>query len=1365
MLQMRQDRPLPAGMPKLEAFVVGSQTTRARDAAEGEKERLKGRCPETTMTVDGLEVRAVVDTGSEVSTVTEAWYRRHMKDRKLQQLSWLTLKAANGLDIPYLGLLYGEVGIYGRRCNAAILVVRDTLDSQFQQQRRQVPAIVGMNILQQVLGKTSRDAEIPPFLSAIVQRIDLHCKSVVGLARVARNTCVPAFSMATVPITAAQNPNLLAEPCKCNLPPGLVVVPTLVGHQNTVRCVRVVNLTNTSMTLRNRTPIAALHAVEVERTDRVSVEVRAQELVVGPPDQPSPTVSPAVEAKVQACSGSPEQKERLLHILARFPNAISVGDLDLGFTDGEQHHLRTTDDMPVAQCHRPISPRDFQDVRTHIQELLAKGIIQPSHSPYAAPVVVVRKKSGAVRLCIDYRGLNRKTIKDSYPLPRIEETFHALTGAKFFSSLDLASGYHQIAMNPEDQQKTAFTTPFGLFEYTRMPMGLSGAPATFQRLMNGIMSEMLFNFVLVYLDDLLIFSQTFDDHLVHLEKVLERINETGLKLNLEKCQLLQEKVSYLGHTISAEGVGCQDEKTEAVAKWPVPGTTKELRTWLGFTGFYRRFVKDYSRICKPLHELVNKHCKHNRKDRKPVSIVADWDEQHQSAFDALKAALTSSEVLAFADFNRPFLLETDASYEGLGAILSQQQPDGKWRVVAYASRSLHPTEKNEANYSSFKLEMLALKWAVTEKFRGYLLGAQFEVHTDNNPLVHFQTSKLGALEHRWAAQLAQFEFSIKYKPGRLNRADGLSRNPLPDPNPPSSSDLPLQSTPLPPQGTMVVQSMVTQVESAGRQPAKSANPMAVPQPKGETTLPTLSTEELVRMQTEDPVIGPVLQAWPLRPPTQGRADNTLWHQRERLSLREGVLHRRVHNDRLGDMEQLVVPLVLREKILHGVHDKMGHQGVERTLGLLRERVYWPGMTAEATKYIGRCERCEVNRRTRIRAPMQHLLAGRPLQVLAIDFTRLEKATNGQENVLIMTDVFSKFTVAVPCRNQEATTVVQVLVREWFSRYGVPERIHSDQGRNFESTVVQELCRVYDITKSRTTAYHPQGNGQCERFNRTLHDLLRTLPIHKKSNWPIHLPELVQAYNSTAHSSTGFSPHYLLFGQEPQLPVDILLGRPGVMSTSTESWVRAHQTRLREAQRLATAKMNEEADRRARMHPARGDSDLALGAAVRVRHRCLGRNKIQDRWQSEVYQVVGRPDQGPVYKVRPQAGGPERTVNRANLLPAQAIPPAPVPVRPVRQEVVPRLRYLPEDDLADRWVYVGGPAPGLPPQVQAPVPPHPPPPPPPPPPPLPPPQPQPPPPPPTLPVPPTPPAGPVAPRRSKRLKAAQNRNAAKPGGRL
>ena len=305
-----------------------------------------------------------------------------------------------------------------------------------------------------------------------------------------------------------------------------MLIPTLVGGNRSLYHVRVANLTSEDVVLQGRTPVAALHAVDSVDSN-ITVQVSAQELHVGV-QEPEPLPHPDLSAKLQNFKGTVEEKQQLIDLLMSYPYTISHDDMDLGYTDQEFHSLRTTDDNPTAQTYRSILPRDFHEVKAHIQDLLTKGVVKPSHSPYAAPVVVVRKKNGSIRLCVDYRRLNSRTVKDAYPLPRTEESFNVLARAKYLTTLDLASGYHQIAMDPKDQDKTAFTTPFGLFEYTSMPLGLTGAPATFQRLMDGVMSDFLFNFLLAYLDDLLIFSQSFDDHLQHLEKILQKLSETDL---------------------------------------------------------------------------------------------------------------------------------------------------------------------------------------------------------------------------------------------------------------------------------------------------------------------------------------------------------------------------------------------------------------------------------------------------------------------------------------------------------------------------------------------------------------------------------------------------------------------------------------------------------------------------------------------------------------------------------------------------------------------------------------------------------------------------------------------------------------------
>ena len=465
-----------------------------------------------------------------------------------------------------------------------------------------------------------------------------------------------------------------------------------------------------------------------------------------------------------------EQKELIKETFEDFHDVFALNPLELGRTSLVQHTIKITDTKPFKERYRRIPPHQFEEVRKHLKEMVDIGAIRRSNSPWASPVVLVKKKDGSLHFCIDLRKLNARTIKDAYSLPRIEESLDCLNGAQIFTSLDLKSGYWQVELDDESVPLTAFTVgPLGFYECIRMPFGLTNAPATFQRLMESCLGEMHLNWCIIYLDDIIIFSSTPEEHIERLRAVLQKLRAAGLKLKPSKCEFFKDRISYLGHIVSKDGMETDPKKVKVIQEWPRPETVYDVRSFLGFTNYYRKFMFRYSRIAKPLNELISGE--NAKKKKAPVS----WEEKHQEAFERLKQLCTEAPILAYADYKKPFKVYTDASEIGLGAVISQVQKEQE-HVIAYASRSLN---KAEQRYDAHKLEFLALKWAVTERFHEYLYGGSFDVYTDNNPLTYILTSaKLDVTSQRWVAALSLYNFQIYYRSGKTNtNADALSRIP------------------------------------------------------------------------------------------------------------------------------------------------------------------------------------------------------------------------------------------------------------------------------------------------------------------------------------------------------------------------------------------------------------------------------------------------------------------------------------------------------------------------------------------------------------------------------------------------------------
>ena len=663
--------------------------------------------------------------------------------------------------------------------------------------------------------------------------------------------------------------------------------------------------------------------------------------------------------------------------------------------------------------------------------------------------------------------------------------------------------------------------------------------------------------------------------------------------------------------------------------------------------------------------------------KKKKKEQVEWTSECNEAFSELKSLCISAPILAYADFSKPFKLHTDASQTGLGAVLYQEQ-DGLDRVIAYASRSLTTAEKK---YPAHKLEFLALKWAVTDKFHEYLYGNSFQVFTDNNPLTYILgKAKLDAAGYRWVAALANYNFCIFYRPGKTNTdADTLSRIQVPECfTEKALSDLSL----LDHESVRAVCNSVIH-SSPSIVEAYSHSDEAIHSLATDIQVGKMNNLDWAKEQRQDPITGFIVKHMLLK--SLGRykiksddppALKALIKQSPNLRLREGVLYRKIIDPTLETCNfQLVLPSNFQTKALLGCHDDVGHPGKKRTLDLLRDRFYWPGMSDSVDKHLSKCQRCRAFKAKPDHAPLASYHASHPFELIHIDFLCLEPSKGQEENVLVITDHFTRYAQAYVTKTQTAATTAKKLWENFITHYGFPSKIISDQGRNFESDLIKDLCNLAGVEKIRTSPYHPQTNGQCEKFNSTLINMLGTLEPEQKTNWKAYVPALVHAYNCTKNFATGFSPYYLLFGRNPRLPIDVEFGL-GISNlvgkTSRSKYVEQLKRRMAFAHQKADQQSRKEKarfkklyDRKTKglsLHP----DDLVLVKVTAFK----GRHKIQDRWEPTEYKVVAQPHPNvPVYKVEPTEGGKSRVLHRNFLLPIETTLEGPAEKEPEDEEPV------------------------------------------------------------------------------------------------
>ena len=788
----------------------------------------------------------------------------------------------------------------------------------------------------------------------------------------------------------------------------------------------------------------------------------------------------------------------------------SVCDGRLGTIRGTSHRIEVTPGAkPIFQQPYRCGIERRKAEEAEVKRMLQARVIAPSNAEWASPVILVPKPDGSLRFCVDYRKLNAITVRDSYPMPRMDECIDSLGSAKVFSTLDCNSGYWQLPVAEEDQDKTTFTCHAGSYKFLRLPFGLRNAPATFQRAMDIILSRVRWKFVLVYLDDIIIFSRDVDEHLRHLESVLKLLQEAGATLRLPKCHFFKEQVKYLGHILRPGKLAIYGRNLEAINKAIPPKTKTQVRSFLGMCNVYRRFVRGYTKIAHPLNQMVRKE--------QPET----WDmlaPKELEAFNQLKKALITAPILALPREGYPYTLDTDASEYQLGCCLLQAQPDdGALHPIGYWSRTLTPAEKN---YSSTEKECLALVWAVTH-LRPYLEGQRFTIRTDHDALKWLLNLRdpSGRLA-RWSLRLQEFDYDVVYKPGRSHAlADGPSRLSTAGLDESHFDD----DIPCLPRNSKALMKASAFPNGRSVWPAPKSEVTSVLLTERDAQKCPISIDEMISEQSADDYC-----QWARRVMDQAQGESPF------AINQHGVLVRRA---KLDGALQVVVPSTLRQRLLDIAHSAptSGHPGRAKMYQTLRRAFYWPSMTVDIHHVVENCQSCAMNRIKDQRNvyPMRLFPARKPLEFVAMDILGpFPRTRHGMRFILVITDRFSKLTKTAALRTITALSVAKAFCRTWVFNYGTPKVLLTDNGSQFIATFFKHVCRILGIQKVFTTEYHPQTNGQAERFNRTILAAIRHYVADSQRDWDEWLDPITYAYNMQVHRSTGTTPFDLVLSRHP-----------------------------------------------------------------------------------------------------------------------------------------------------------------------------------------------------------------------------------------
>lgn len=825
------------------------------------------------------------------------------------------------------------------------------------------------------------------------------------------------------------------------------------------------------------------------------------------------------------------EKQHIQQICTKFADIFCLEKDNLTVTNIYSPVIKINKEAQPIYCKPYKLPQKQQaEVEAQIQNMVDNHIIEKATSAWNSPILLVPKKSSGDsrkwRLVIDYRKLNKVIEDDKFPLPNIEDIIDTLAGAQYFSHLDLSQGYYQCSLRPEDRPVTAFSTPSGQYQMTRLPMGLKISPSTFSRLMTIAMSGLDMTKCLVYLDDIIVFGKTIEEHNKNLIAVFEKLRSVNLKLNPKKCNFFKTELLYLGHLISAEGVKPDPAKVEAVKNWPRPQNADEAKRFVAFANYYRKHIRNFASLCYPLNYLT----------RKNVPFV--WDNECEKAFNTLREVFLKPPVLDFPDFSQSntFNLHTDASGYAIGAVLSNKNG----RPIAYASKMLNNAERN---YPTIEKELLAIVWGIRH-FRPYLYGRKFDVYTDHRPLMYlFSLTDPSSRLTKFRLALEEYDFEVIYKRGAENViADALSRI--------SSQDL---------KGiTEKVNLVTTRSKTRSTNNETSAqNESRIDHP---TTTETSHIEVVIDPQCNDIKLTPELITIPifknmshLRGIMEKLKEFCEKSKKACLIIRKNNNHAHdlIVNIKSLKMRNIPKILILGEKIkeILNKEDKQmilndyhilptaGHAGIKRTLKTIKQKYFWKGMHKDITDFVKSCLKCQKYKATnKERTPsIVTTTADTAFEKIFMDLVGPLIPSEGHEYILTTQCELTKFVTATPIKDKSTETVAKAFVNSVILKYGVPNRIASDRGTEFMSELFAELAKLLEIKKLNSTAYHHEAIGALENTHKVLGNFLRIQCSNKIFNWSDWVPYYEFAFNNTVHSSTNYTPFYLLYGRNSRMP--------------------------------------------------------------------------------------------------------------------------------------------------------------------------------------------------------------------------------------